>query len=392
MLLGQDRSSRVAVVLQGGGARGAYQIGVLRAIADIAGSQQIPFQLVCGVSVGAITAASVAAAAMDFQKGVRYLETLWRSLTCDDIYDVRGSHMLKTAARWAGALVFGRVGLNAPASLLDATPLAQLLGHEFHPRQIDRALRCSALHALCVTATSYEEGKAVTFFQGDEGIAEWTRARRYGLRAEITAKHLLASAALPFAFAPTNIAGRFYGDGALRQTAPLSPAIHAGADRILVISTRDRLLQPPSPNVETSLPTIGNLAGHMVDIVFNDNLDADLERLCRINEILSLMSWQERQKTSLKVIDPMILSPSTDLRRIVIRHMHRCPSTLRTLLGRFGFERDEGRMASYLLFDPRYIGDLIELGKADAMARAEDIRAFLASDWGDWGRVRLSAK
>jgi len=377
----QDQTTKytpkTAVVLQGGGARGAYQVGALRAIGEITGQRRSPFAIVCGASVGAINAAPLAAAALDFQQGTRHLEQLWRSLTSSSIYDTRTLTLLATGARWAWTLVFSHLGVGAPCAFLDATPLAKLLEREFDQRHIVQASDCGALHALCITAASFDEGIAVTFFQGHESIAEWARARRSGRRTKIRPEHLLASASLPFAFAPVLINGCYYGDGAMRLTSPLSPAIHTGADRILVIAARDRLPPGPPSTVSQNRPTMGAMAGHALDILFNDNLEADHERLSRVNDTLSLLSPDARQKTPLRKIETLMLSPSEDLRRIGQRFARDVPLAIRLLMHSFGTWGDDGRLVSYLLFEPRYISALIDLGYADTMARSEEIRTFL---------------
>lgn len=372
-----DHTPKTAVVLQGGGARGAYQVGVLRTLAEISGRKRSPFGIVCGASVGAINAAPLAAASADIQHGTRHLEQLWRTLDCSKIYDTRMLTLLATGARWAWTLIFGQLRVGAPSAILDAAPLAKLLDQEFDRRHITRALQSGALHALCITAASYDEGKAVSFFQGHGSIKEWTRARRCGRRTEIGPRHLLASSSLPFAFAPVELNGSYYGDGALRLTSPLSPAIHTGADRILVVAARDRLPPRPPPDEARRRPTFGDMAGHALDILFNDNLDADHERLSRINDTLSLLTPDARRKTPLRVIETMMLSPSEDLRAIGQRYAHEVPTAVRLLMHSFGSWGDGGRLVSYLLFEPGYIGALIDLGHADTMERADEIRAFL---------------
>lgn len=366
---------KTALVLQGGGARGAYQIGALKAVAEIARNQKSPFQIVCGSSVGAINAAPFAASSNDIQQGIRHLEKLWRSLDCGAIYDTRMLTLLGTGARWVLTLLFGQFGFGAPCALLDNAPLGRLLEREFDRRYIAAAIRSGALHALCITASSYDEGKAITFFEGGEDLRDWDRARRRGERAEIGPPHLLASSALPFAFAPVQIENRFLGDGSLRLTAPLSPAIHTGADRIMVIAARDnrpdQALSSPKP------PTFGEMAGHALDILFNDNLDADHERLTRINHTLSLLTGKAGTKTPLRTIETLMLSPSEDLRVIARRFQHELPRAIRLLMRSLGSWGSDGRLVSYLLFESGYIGALIDLGYGDTMARADEIRDFL---------------
>lgn len=368
---------RTALVLQGGGARGAYHVGVLRAIAEITGAQRSPFQIVCGASVGAINAASVAAASLEFQAGVRHLEDLWRGLHSDRIYDTRALSLLLTSARWAGTLVFGHLGMRATGGLLDYSPLAAMLKQEFNRKQLLFAIRTGALHALCITASSYSEGMAITFFEGNAEIEGWTRARRRGERTAITTDHLLASSALPFAFAPVRLKANYFGDGALRSTSPLSPAIHTGAERILVIATRDSTPDPARRDPPLDSPSIGVVAGHALDILFNDNLEADHERMMRINHTISLVPPEARAQTTLRQVDTLMLQPSMDMRELAKQFRDEVPRPVRVLMRSIGAWRGDGRMISYLMFEPGYIGAQIDLGYADTMARAPEITAFL---------------
>ncbi len=365
-----------ALVLQGGGARGAYQVGALRAISEISPRRKSPFPIVCGSSVGAINAAPLAVSSSHFPRGVQRLETLWRSLRSDSVYETRTAPLVGAGLRWLGTLLFGKLGHVGPAALLDNAPLARLLEGEVHPDAISRAIACDALRALCITASSYDEGKAVSFFQAHSTLKEWSRARRRGERTRITSRHLMASSALPFVFAPVELEGCYYGDGSLRLTSPLSPAIHAGADRILVIAARDDLPND-KPQTPHSSPSFGEMVGHALDILFNDNLDADHERLTRINQTLSLLDDEARRKTPLRQIDSLMLSPSRDLRNIASDHATELPLTIRLLMRSIGSWGSDGRLVSYLLFEPGYIGALIDLGYADTMARADEIRDFL---------------
>lgn len=367
----------IAVVLQGGGARGAYQVGALRAIAEITRRRRSPFQIVCGASVGAINAAPLAASSSNFQQGTRHLERLWRSLDCNSVYDARTLTLLRTGARWAWTLMFGHLGFGAPSAFLDNAPLAGLLEREFDRRHITRAIQSGTLHALCITASSYAEDKAITFFEGSEGLRGWNRALRRGERAEIGPQHLLASSSLPFIFAPVRLGNCYFGDGSLRLTAPLSPAIHTGAERILVIAARDNLPDPPPAAGVKPPPTTGEMAGHVLDILFNDNLDSDHERLSRVNQTLSLLTDKARERTPLRIIETLMLSPSEDIRAVADRHAGELPKPIRLLMHSLGSWGNDGQLVSYLLFESGYIGALIDLGHADTMARKSEILAFL---------------
>jgi NTE family protein len=373
-----DQGSKTALVLQGGGARGAYHVGVLAALAEITRARRSPFQIICGTSVGAINAASIAAAANDFQRGTKHLDSLWRGLRCNSIYNTDALSLLMSTGRLAGTMMFGYLGFRAAGGLLDYGPLRKLLEREFQRPLLQHAVQSKALHALCITASSYEGGQAVTFFEGAETISDWQRARRMGRRVQLTAGHILASAALPFAFAPVRVEEGYYGDGALRSTSPLSPAIRTGADRILVIGTRDTQIDTTTRAARKSGPTFGEVAGHSLDILFNDNLEADQERMLRINNTISLIPKAQRDNTQLRVIDSILLSPSQDLRTIAKSYASDLPRAVRMLLRSAGAWGGDGRLESYLLFEPGYVGDLIDLGYSDTMGQAKMIKAFFA--------------
>ena len=368
-----DQPRKISLVLQGGGARGAYHVGVIRAIAEITACQRSPFKIVCGSSVGAINASSIAMTSLDFQRGAERLDALWRSLHCHSIYDSRALPMLARSSRWALTMILGQLGVRTTGGLLDYGPLSALLMREFNPRHLHRAILSGALHALCITASSYSDGTSTTFFQGDESIPAWSRARRRGERAVLRPEHILASAALPFAFAPVHLDNRYFGDGALRTTSPLSPAIHTGADRILVVGTRDSAIGPRNPHQ----PSLGEIAGHALDILFNDNLEADVERLERINHTISLLDDAARTHTRLRVIEARTIAPSQDIRSLAKAHAGEMPRSMRLLLRSIGYAGGDARIESYLMFEPGYIGALIDLGYKDTMARAHTIRDFL---------------
>ena len=365
------------LVLQGGGARGAYQVGALKAIAEISGQRKSPFKIVCGASAGAINAAPIAVMAEDFQLAMEHLEELWRGLHCTSIYETQALKVFLSSSRWAGNLIFGIAGLHATGGLLDYAPLRRLLEGEFNRERLEKAISSGALHAFCVTASSYNQGIAVTFFEGAEGISDWHRARRRGTRTRVGPAHLLASAALSFAFAPVEINGEYFGDGSLRSTSPLSPAIRTGADKVMVIGTRDTW-SPSLPDEHSkATPTFGDIAGHALDVLFNDNLDSDYERMLRINETLAMMPEEAQKKSKLRPISALLLAPSKDLREIARAHADDLPRTIRVLMKTVGAWRHDGRLESYLMFETAYIAHLIDLGYHDTIRRAEEVRAFL---------------
>jgi NTE family protein len=368
---------KTALVLQGGGARGAYQVGAIKAIAEITQRRLSPFKIVCGASVGAINAASIAMASNDFQAGARHIEELWRSLNSSSIFHTQAMPLFATASRWAMSPIFTRLGYPTRGGFLNYEPLKILLKREFNRAHLKRAIRTGSLHALSITASSYKRGEAVAFFEGAKEIKEWSRSRRRGTRAKISADHILASAALPFAFAPVRLESGYFGDGSLRLTSPLSPAIHLGADRILVITTRDGNTIPPTDGVIEESPSIGEMAGHALDVLFNDSLESDHERMMRINQTISLVTPEARKNSPLRAIETVLLKPSRDLRDVAKDHAKKVPWSVKFLLQSMGPKEGDGRIESYLMFEQGYIGALIDLGYTDTMNNAANIKQLL---------------
>jgi NTE family protein len=320
----------------------------------------------------------LAANAAHFRHGVKKLVRLWGNLHCSDVYRTDFASVSLIGLRWILALTpLTSFGLRPPRSLFDNEPLRDLLNRHADLGRIAGAVNENALHAVSVTASSYDRGQAVTFFQGAAGIDEWHRSRREGVATHLTIDHLMASAALPFIFPAQRIGREHFGDGSLRQTSPLSPAIHTGANRILVITTRDKNSDPPPRAGDVQYPSLGAIGGSMLDIIFMDNVDADVERAQRIDHTLSLVSGPRLTETSLREIEVMSLEPSEDIRDIARQHASAMPWTVRMLLRRLGVWGRDWRLVSYLMFEPPYCNALIELGYRDVLAKAGELLPFL---------------
>lgn len=357
-----------ALVLSGGGARGAYQVGVLKAYAQSVPPGPSPFGVITGVSVGALNASVLASMADDFQAGIATLETIWRRLHCDHVYRTDSATMLARAAGWLGSSAFGWAGMRPPKSLLDNSPLWDLVAENVDFERLDVLAEGAHLKALAITASSYATGRAVTFFDGTEEIAPWRRARRVGRRVRFGPAHILASAALPLVFPAVEIGGAHFGDGALRENAPLSAAIHLGADSILTIGARDGEPDQHIVGTQTPYPSVGEIAGHLMDIVFNDHADADIERLKRVNETVDRFSEEDRAKSGLRRISLTSIQPSEDIRTIAGRFVGELPRAVKILLRTVGGLKAPYVLPSYIAFEPGYIGALIDLGYRDGLA------------------------
>lgn len=385
------------LVLMGGGARAAYQVGVLGAMADIyeqAGRPgRNPFPIVAGTSAGAVNGTALACGADDFVGSVRMLSDVWANFHAEDIYRSDSLGVMRTGARWLSMLSIGWIIAKwrraRPKSLLDNEPLAQLLSRLLDTRRIDFMMRQGHLRALAVTASSYSSGHHITFYQSRENILPWTRSQRQAVRARITREHLLASAAIPFVFpaVPLKLSGEieYFGDGSMRQAAPISPAVHLGAERVLIIGA-GRMQEPPGRRlVSQEYPTLAQVAGHALSNIFLDAMAVDVERLQRINNTLSLMSPEQRAKSSLRPIDLLVIAPSQRLDDIAGRHVGALPAPVRAMLRALGVTSDPhdargAALASYLLFEPDYTRELMALGRDDTMARSDEVRRFFGWD------------
>lgn len=366
------------LLLPGGGARGAYQVGVLKAIAEFMPDSSNPFPVIVGASVGALNATALACRARDFRDGVARLMELWSQLHAGDVYRTDFPTIAACGVRWLLSLTFGGLGIANPKSLLDNEPLNRLLARSLHLPSIDDAIVEGTLRAIGVTVSGYNSGRAITFYHGVPEIEDWQRVRKRGIRRKLTIDHLLASSSLPFLFPPCRIGTEYFGDGSLRLTSPLSPAIHLGADRILVIGERNETREyAPEGAVDVPYPSLGDLAGYMLDLIFMDNLRADIEHLNRINDALSLLTPEESREIKLRRIEVHTVAPSEDVREIARKHIGTLPYTIRMLFRGVGAWGPDWRLPSYLLFEPAYIGELIDLGYRDGITLRETISEFL---------------
>ncbi len=384
------------LILSGGGARAAYQVGVLQAIAQLRRShasdtalRRNPFGVICGTSAGAVNAAALACNADHFDAAVDAVAEVWHNFSADQVYRADSLGVIRSGAQWLTMLSIGWVIARwrraRPRSLLDNSPLAELLERLVPLERLPRLLTKRHLQALAVTASGYNSGEHLTFFQAAGPVDPWVRTQRVAVQAPLTHRHLLASSAIPFVFPAMELEleGRtgWYGDGSMRQTAPISPAIHLGAQRVLIIGA-GRLQEPPGRHVQnTGYPSLAQIAGHALSSIFLDSLATDVERLQRINRTLALLPEEVRMGTSLRPVDALVIAPSQRLDDIAARHQGALPAPVRALLRGAGVsgqgaDARGAALASYLLFEAPYTQELMALGRADTLARRDEVLAF----------------
>jgi NTE family protein len=371
---------RYGIVLSGGGARGAYQAGSLRALYEVCrdAGNLTPFQTLIGLSAGAINASFLASEIEDLDAATERLCLMWKHLRVHDVLKAGPFSMSKTAFKLIRQLTLGGLSswLRAERlALLNTTPLAQLLNDRVRFNQIAQNVELGRLHALCVTATDYSTSLGVTFFTGSQEIEPWKRVFRQGIRSTITADHVMASAAIPIFFPPWSVGDRFFGDGCLRNTAPLSPAIHCGASKLIVLGARrwKEVDMTPENNIQ---PSLGRVLSVLINAILMDGIEVDVERIKIINKAMEMTS---AARNGFRQVDVFYSQPSKTLSDIAAAHVDDLPQVLKFLIGGLGSPTESAEILSYLTFVPEYETKLVDMGYEDMMANREKLVLFLSS-------------
>lgn len=375
---------RLGLVLTGGGARGAYQAGALLAIGEISCAHTLPFPVLAGSSAGSINAAFLGSRADAFLQATRDLADLWTTLRASDVYRTDVGALSKSVTEWLTDLgLGGLIGAGRGRGLLDTAPLRAFIEKHFDAEALGHHVSHGLLRGVAATATDYQRGLAVTFYEGAPDIVPWTRVTRVAVPTKLTPAHILASSAIPVFFPAVEVDGHWYADGSIRLSTPVSPAIRLGADRIIAIAVRQADLGEPNlePHDPRVYPTAAETIGVLLNALFLEALESDIERTRRINHTLSLIPPPvlAQNVTQLRPIDVLVLRPSRDPSSLVVRTLEHIPSGVRYLFRGLGASETAGwDLLSYLEFDESYTTRLLMLGYEDTMARADEIRAFLA--------------
>ena len=374
---------KTGLILSGGGARAAYQVGVLKAVAEILPKDvSNPFPVICGTSAGSVNALAIAGRAGHFRLRIRKLEAIWSQMDAELIYRTDFWGVVKNSINMFLSFLHSGYAMGRPKALLDNEPLRELLDHVIRFRHVDEAIASGELHAVSVTAMSYTSGQSVSFFQGRSDLKAWARSRRIGIPAGLTVDHLMASSAIPTLFPARQIGDGFYGDGAVRQLKPISPALHLGADKVFVVGVSDNPLHKKPHQYIRHSPSVAQIVGHMFNTAFIDSIESDLETLRSINKLAEKMTPEQHKASGLRPIEFLAISPSQPIDELACDYIKELPRSIRLFLKLTGATATGGGVsaASYLLFSKGFCQKLLDTGYQDGLRQADDIRRFFGLD------------
>ena len=373
------KNNQFALLFTGGGARTAYQVGVISGLKSICDEEKIrfPFKTITGYSGGSINAAYLASQFDNLDAAIPHLEKMWKNVQSEEIYRSDFPSMMNIIGKWLAQLTIGKFlnKKNSRLSLLDATPLMRLLADRINFRKLGHNIQSGLIDGLAISAFNYSTGINEIFYQSNLGVKEWEGSRRVGINKTISLKHIMASASIPVIFPSVKIRTDFYGDGSLRNYAPISPALHLGANKIFVIGVTK--VNKPRAIQEHHYPSLVRILGMVLNAALLDASHVDYQLSQRINGLIKLISQEKRP---LKMVDIFMMSPSQDLGEIAMRYSHKLPRMIKFFLREMGTKKEGADILSYLLFTPEFNEAIINLGKNDIQQRRDEVVRFLKSD------------
>ena len=369
-------NKKSALLLGGGGARAAYQVGVLKAISEMVPEGcPNPFPIICGTSAGSINTIALASNASNFHQGIAKIVNVWSNFELHHVFYADAKNLFRRIAHWAWSNLGPGDSLKGPGSILDNQPLRELLNDNIDFNNINKSISNGELHAYCLTACSYTSGESTTFYDGAAEIQNWSRTHREGVREKMNIDHLMASSAIPVIFPSMKLGDEHYGDGSMRQISPISPALHLGAEKILIIGLRAEK-KHTQPDPQEHRPSLGQISGYVLDTLFLNSLQSDIERMERMNR--TLKEKKTNSEENLKVIEHFVISPSEDIANIAMKHFLELPKSFRIALKFIGMAKaNSRRFISYLMFTKTFCQELIDLGYKDAMNQRAELTEFL---------------
>lgn len=371
----------IGLVLSGGGARAAYQVGVLSAIADISSTAKVenPFQIYSGVSAGAINACMLAGTPHSFKGAVDNLITLWSSINSDQVFNSSAFGLTRGALKWFSDLSSGGLKNTHGISLLQTEPLRQLLNKNCQFGEIKKKIDAGTLQAISISALDYLTTSTTSFIEGNDQVKTWNRIRRLSEKTRLSAEHIMASSAIPLLFPPIKVGEQYYGDGCVRNLSPCAPAVYLGAKRLIAIGVRkpqDLCFANKTAGPQQS-PTLAKVINVLLHAVMMDGLEHDIERMERINQNLKLLTDAERKSLPISPIEHLWIAPSVEISEIAAKKVGELPMMIRYLLKGLGSLDEAAELASFLLFESSYCKELIEIGYEDGMKSKDKIRTFI---------------
>ncbi len=368
--------AKIALYLAGGGARGAYQAGVLKAICHILNVKKLPFAMVSGVSIGCINAAIIAQHADDFYTGVEKLENLWANIHSQQIFNSSNYELSKSVVRNLSNVIIKQ---RESGHLLDTTPLHKFISDNIDFERIKANITSNQLETMEVISNCYETQQTISFYQHHEPqFEDWNYPRHISRRADIGSQHILASSALPLFFPTVKIDGCHYGDGGMGLVAPLRGAVRFNVEKILILGTRQIPIFPEHENLSNGSIGFAHILGNMLNGLFLDNLDRDIEMVNRMNDIERLLSMWKKRRSPWRPIETLHLRPSTNIAEMAQAQYQTMPGLLRVLLNLLGAQSHSGDLLSFLLFEKEFTREIIELGYNDTIASSAEVAAFFA--------------